>query len=190
MNAVSSLPNLHEIGWVHFEGRIPDVLLAAIPELKAILQPETIISIEFEKPDRVGLNDLIPLAQIAIFSRTYFKHWVQRQEQVADETMLLRRFFKELQERNPQTNAIITMGEEGACLGTLHRTEGYIPFTTEKVQVVDATGAGDTFLAGFIWAYGVKLASRIHSVELAVKLATIKVAQEGFEGIWQELVEL
>jgi ketohexokinase len=189
VNAISSLPNLHEIGWVHFEGRIPDVLLAAMPQIKSLLHPETILSIEFEKPDRVGLEDLIEYANIAIFSRTYFMHWARQQPQVAGET-LLNRFFKKVCDRSRTTHAIITMGEEGACLSGQPRRGEHISFGTDKVPVIDATGAGDTFLAGFIWALGARKASEVDGVKFAVKLATIKVAQEGFDGIWQKLISL
>ena len=48
------------------------------------------------------------------------------------------------------SNVIITQGEEG-CLAYLKRTKTNIVFTKDKNEsCVDAIGAGDTFLAGFV----------------------------------------
>ena len=48
------------------------------------------------------------------------------------------------------SNVIITQGEEG-CLAYLKRTKTNIVFTKDKNEsCIDAIGAGDTFLAGFV----------------------------------------
>ena len=172
VGVVTAIDNKQGINWVHFEGRIPDVLITAIPKVRALL-PHATISIEFEKPHREGLLDLLPFPDVAFFSHSYLKHF-----HLNSATEL----FQMMRHKNPRATFILTAGSEGAyyCTPDL---EGAVP--TRTVSVVDATGAGDTFIAGFIWA-SQKLGKDIKtSIEFAVSLATTKVAQEGFEGVWE-----
>ena len=170
VKSVASLRKREEITWVHFEGRIPDVLATAIPQIRALL-PHATFSIEFEKPHREGLLDLLPLPDIAFFSHLYLKHF--KLTSPYD-------FFRKMRQNNPKALFIMTAGAEGAYYSTL-KSEGHVP--TEKVDVVDATGAGDTFIAGYIYA-SQRLGKDVkESVEFAVSLATNKVTREGFEGL-------
>ena len=160
------------INWIHFEGRIPEVLLEAIPRIRSLL-PGVILSIEFEKPHREGLLDLLPLPDVGFFSHSYLKHF--NLSSPFD-------FFDIIRQKNAQATLIMTAGSEGAYFSTPTR-EGAVP--TKKVEVVDATGAGDTFIAGYIYAFQ-KLGKDVkESVEFGVNLATGKVTQEGFEGLWK-----
>jgi len=181
VNAVASIKNLEEITWVHFEGRIPHVLKLAIPKIKEIL-PHATISIEFEKPDRPGLVDLFPFANVAFHSHTFVKHW-QSVHPVL--TPPLNFYFKFCRHSNQAAKIILTAGAEGAYWYDPGWGQGVA--ATREVDLVDSTGAGDTFIAGFIWAMGKLKKSVRESTELAVKLATTKVAQEGFDGLWELL---
>src|ERR1700721_1853307 len=100
VSTIINLPNLNEIAWIHFEGRIPDVLATAIPQLKGSL-PQITISIEFEKPNRPGLIELLPYADVAFFSHTYFKY---------SDTSSPTEFFSSLRSRNRTATFILTLG--------------------------------------------------------------------------------
>jgi ketohexokinase len=181
VNAVASIKNLEEITWVHFEGRIPDVLKLAIPKIREML-PHATISIEFEKPDRPGLLDLLPFPDVAFYSYTFYKHWQSVHPLL---TSPLDFFFISSQAFNPAASLILTAGAEGAHWYDPGSGQGAAP--TLEVDLVDSTGAGDTFIAGFIWARGKLKKSVKESTEVAVELATRKVAQEGFDGVWESL---
>ena len=181
MNAVASIKNLEEITWVHFEGRIPDVLKLAIPKIREILSHAT-ISIEFEKPDRPGLLDLVPFPDVAFYSHAFYKHWQSIHPVL---TPPLDFFFISSRHLNPAASLVLTAGAEGAYWYDPGWGQGAAP--TRYVDLVDSTGAGDTFIAGFIWARGKLKKSVKESTELAVELATRKVAQEGFDGVWESL---
>lgn len=172
---MASLKNYKDITWAHFEGRIPDVLLTAIPQMRTLL-PYAIISIEFEKPDRPGLIDLLPLADIVFFSHTYFTRFQSDSQQILQSD-----FFASMRQRNSHATFIVTAGANGAFY-SVPGDEGHT--STSQVRLVDSTGAGDTFIAGFVWAMGKLGKSVKESVELGVAVATRKVSQEGFEGVW------
>jgi sugar/nucleoside kinase (ribokinase family) len=182
VRTVHSLNKPEEINWVHFEGRIPDILTTAIPRIRSIL-PHAIISVEFEKPDRLGLIDLLPLVDVAFFSHTYFVHF---KSSGAGQALSAYDFFANMRQKNSQAIFLLTAGADGAFY-SVPGEEGAVP--TSHVKLIDATGAGDTFLAGIIWAFG-KLKKNVkESVELAVALATVKVSQEGFDGVWTSIKE-
>lgn len=179
VQTIASLESLEGITWVHFEGRIPDVLFTAIPEICSLL-PHALISIEFEKPDRSGLIDLLPYADIIFFSHSYYTHYQSQHEQ--DDPS---EFFASMRQENLHAAFIVTAGAEGAFY-SVPDDEGHVP-TSPVHEIVDPTGAGDTFIAGFIWAMGKLEKSVKESVEIGVNIATRKVTQEGFDGVWSAL---
>jgi ketohexokinase len=172
VDSVRTLDNPGGIQWVHFEGRIPDILHTAIPSIRTLL-PHATISIEFEKPDRPGLNDLLPLADVVFFSNTYYSHSLHTS---------VKSFFASIRKINSTATLILTVGDEGAYYCALDE-EGYV--NAPRVEVVEPTGAGDTFIGGFVWARGKMKRGVAESVVIAVHLASEKVSQEGFEGIWK-----
>lgn len=56
--------------WFHFEGRIPAVTLSCIRHLRTAY-PGVHISVEMEKPDREGLEDLAREADVVFYSRSW-----------------------------------------------------------------------------------------------------------------------
>lgn len=179
---MASLKDPDDITWAHFEGRIPDILLNAIPRIRSLL-PSATISIEFEKPDRPGLMELLPLADVIFFSHTYFTHFQSKHGGSNPSTFP---FFSSMRAKNSHAIFIVTAGANGAFY-SIPGEEGIVP--TSQVKLVDSTGAGDTFVAGFVWSRGKLRKSVRESVELAVASATKKVAQEGFVGVWNEREE-
>lgn len=77
--------------------------------------------------------------------------------------------------KNGAKNVIITMGDEGALLlnEEIHKI-----FPAQKVDVVDTTAAGDSFVGGFA-AKMVKGDSLINSIEFAVAAGTLAVTKLG-----------
>jgi ketohexokinase len=56
--------------WFHFEGRIPDVTLRCVRYLRKAI-PRVKISLEVEKPNREGLEDLAGEADVVFYSRSW-----------------------------------------------------------------------------------------------------------------------
>jgi len=73
---------------------------------------------------------------------------------------------------------IVTLGSKGAMYKTMRDPKGEVYFTTEKVEVVDVTGAGDTFLAALTFQY-LKTQSIEQSVKFAIKASSITVQHMG-----------
>ena len=59
--------------WIHFEGRIPEVLLPCVQWLRERYGygKKVGISLECEKPDRVGLEKIVKLVDVVFYSRIW-----------------------------------------------------------------------------------------------------------------------
>lgn len=59
--------------WIHFEGRVPEVLLPCVTWLRETYgyEKKVKISLECEKPDRVGLKDVVPLVDLVFYSKIW-----------------------------------------------------------------------------------------------------------------------
>lgn len=180
VQTIGSLGRLEDINWIHFEGRIPDVLHTAILQIRSLF-PSATLSIEFEKPNRPGLMDLLPFADVIFFSHSYFTNF---QPEIPDVPSKITPFFQSMRKSNLKATFIVTAGERGAFYSTWEET-GIV--STRRVDVIDATGAGDAFIAAFVWARGNLRKGVKESIEIAVALATRKVSQEGFDGVWASL---
>jgi bifunctional ADP-heptose synthase (sugar kinase/adenylyltransferase) len=73
---------------------------------------------------------------------------------------------------------VVTLGEKGAMYKTMRDPKGEVHFTAEKVEVVDVTGAGDTFLAALTFKY-LKTQSIEQAVKFAIKASSITVQHMG-----------
>ena len=174
VRAISSTTNVQTMNWIHFEGRIPEILKDAVPTIRALI-PQAVFSLEIEKPDRHGLLDLIPFFDVIFFSHTYYLHSGHTTP---------KDFLDAVRERNPSAVYILTAGENGAYHSSHEHAFLHIP-TTKVDIVVDATGAGDTFIAGFVWSWMALRKSGVGAAKMAVALATTKVGQEGFDNLWK-----
>ncbi|GFF35515.1 putative PfkB family kinase [Aspergillus lentulus] len=163
--------------WFHFEGRIPEVSLACMRYLRQCY-PSIKISVEAEKPARPGLQELANEADVVFYS----KSWAQGQAYASAEECLRR------QSRLTRNASFLccTWGEGGAVAldtqtGQLLHSPAY---TAPDFQVVDTIGAGDTFIAGMLYAWlcqeNWNLEKKIH---FANRVAGMKVGQEGFSGL-------
>ncbi|KAL2913707.1 hypothetical protein HK105_206723 [Polyrhizophydium stewartii] len=197
--------------WVHFEGRSVDQISGmaaalhglrralADPHIPDALLGRLTISIEFEKPDRDGLAELLPLADVCFFS----KLWAARhgpaaasEDQARTPALYLAHLAAGTSAAHlahavaPHAHLFATWGEAGAYYA---RAASAQPTSTDAAPVahapappiaaVDTIGAGDTFIAGTIFGMAALHLDGPDAARFAVRLASAKCAQHGFDGI-------
>ncbi|KUI71551.1 Ketohexokinase [Cytospora mali] len=168
--------------WWHFEGRIPETILKCIHHIRHHL-PRARVSVEVEKPKRDGLRELAAEADVVIYSRS----WAEGEGYTSSEDCLTGEV-----ERAPKASLLLcTWGAHGATALSLPSREviHITPVSDPAVQIVDAVGAGDTFVAGML--YGLLCRTGDWDVQrmvrFAVDLATLKIQQDGFRGLASKL---
>ncbi|ETS76693.1 hypothetical protein PFICI_12080 [Pestalotiopsis fici W106-1] len=173
--------------WWHFEGRLPETTLECITHLRKS-SPEARISVEIEKPGRQGLQELAAEADVVFYS----KSWAE------DQGYQTARDCLEAQSKvaRKATLLLCTWGSDGAscwslpsgrCLSCAASPDG------KEVQVVDAVGAGDTFIAGILFGLLCKADADADAdvearLRFAVQLATCKVKREGFSDLGRDVM--
>lgn len=168
--------------WWHFEGRIPETLLECIQYIRRHL-PRARISVEVEKPRRDGLRELAAEADVVFYSRS----WAEGEGYTSSEACLT----GEVERTTRPSLLLCTWGARGATALSLpsRKLLHITPASDRAVQIVDAVGAGDTFVAGMLYGLLCRAGDwDLHRmVRFAVDLATTKIQQDGFEGLASKL---
>ncbi|KAK4457757.1 Ketohexokinase [Cladorrhinum samala] len=160
--------------WWHFEGRIPETTLQCIRHLRQVT-PKSRISVEVEKPNREGLVEIAAEADVVFYSKT----WAESRGYNSPEACL-----RGEAKSSRASLMFCTWGAGGA--GVLRLSGGgeyfHVPAipTGQQISVVDTIGAGDTFIAGALYALHIEGWGLEAKLAFAVGLATTKVQKEGF----------
>ncbi|KAF2163735.1 hypothetical protein M409DRAFT_68322 [Zasmidium cellare ATCC 36951] len=166
--------------WFHFEGREVETSVACMRWLKE-RYPNVLLSAEVEKPNREGLELISAEADVVFFS----KSWAETKGYQAAEELL-----RSQAPALPKASLLFcTWGADGAAV--LRLRDGHCVTGKAKLlegfRVVDSVGAGDTFIAGALYALlnQLDLGGGLAESALAAgnHLAVQKVMQEGFGGL-------
>ena len=129
-----------------------------------------------EKPGREGLLDLAAAADVVFFSRA----WAEAEGYTASKPFLEDQ-GKALSARSPIL--FCTWGAQGSRAWHSGIIEHAKPLTTD-VKVVDPVGAGDSFIAGVLFALALQRGNTVSkALRLGITVAESKVQREGFQGI-------
>ena len=71
------------------KGRIPDITLQCLQHLRHHL-PTVTISVEVEKPDRKGLQDLAALADVVFYSKSWARVCIPTTHRAVSHSLLMR----------------------------------------------------------------------------------------------------
>ncbi|KAK6341608.1 hypothetical protein TWF696_008679 [Orbilia brochopaga] len=180
--------------WLHFEGRECFMAEGVIDDFKSRKEWQQMpcaISVEFEKYGRPGLDRLARMADVLFvaeaYAREYLEDVTKRSWKSAGKGHLAQTFgsfFKASVKRGAV--AFVTVGAAGAyVLGfgkdadVLHVPAPNVPAT----EIVETTGAGDTFIAAAIYALGYKRYDAARAARIAVNVASAKCVQVGYDGL-------
>ncbi|KAI1620930.1 pfkB family kinase [Exophiala viscosa] len=167
-----------EASWYHFEGRNPDVTLQCMQYLRRAYSNVT-ISVEIEKPGRIGLEEMAAEADVVFYSKSWaFERGYQDAASClkAQADVAIRATF-----------LFCTWGEDGSAAFDIKEQELHLQHAFPAVSpgVVDPIGAGDTFIAGIL--YGLLWHSddwdMVRKLAFANELASRKVCRKGFGGL-------
>ncbi|KAJ6262931.1 Ketohexokinase [Drechslerella dactyloides] len=178
--------------WLHFEGRECFTAEGVIDDF--ISRPEykvtpCAISVELEMFGRPGLDRLARMADVLFvaegYAREYLEDVTKRSWKSAEKAQLAQTFascFKAGAKRGAV--ALMTVGAAGAYVfgfrkdaEVLHIPAPSVPAT----EIVETTGAGDTFIGAAIYAMGYKRYDAVKAARIAVNVATAKCMQVGYD---------
>ncbi|KAJ3232070.1 hypothetical protein HDU81_003317 [Chytriomyces hyalinus] len=169
-------------------GDVPSTPVGAGPSklFGQVSQPEVpqfTISVEFEKPNRPGLDNLLGKADLLFFSKWYAEGRGFPNAPTG---------FLDNIRRECKQGAILflTWSEQGCffLVNDLKRPAQTHHVPAPQIFPVDTIGAGDTFAAGILYSMGLQKWDTRRACEFSVRLATAKCAQVGFDGLADRVI--
>lgn len=164
--------SLEGLDWIHFEGRNPPETVAMIQRCRRE-SPETPISLELEKP-RPGIDALLDGPDLLLISRVF------AQSQGAIDPRV---YLRGLAGQTSASLLVVGWGAEGAWLMAGDGAPAHCPAHAYG-SLLDTLGAGDVLNAGVIEGR-LRGLSPPALVERAVRLAGLKCARQGLDGLAQ-----
>ncbi|KAI5782739.1 Ribokinase-like protein [Geopyxis carbonaria] len=182
-------------GWIHVEGRNCEPVAQLLERVadRAGGYPCR-ISVDFERP-RPGLWELMPRADVLFVSQTWARY-VAVAEAAGGADLVQRVVAVVGLAMRQRAVCYVTLGGAGCYCFSRVPAEGTTPadagFWLARVPAValapgaavETVGAGDTFIAGVLWAL-VAGYDWVAAARLATELAAAKCATVGFEGLWE-----
>ncbi|EPS36976.1 hypothetical protein H072_9440 [Dactylellina haptotyla CBS 200.50] len=179
--------------WIHFEGRECFMAEGVIDHFRGrreYKERPCTISVEFETYGRPGLDRLLGLCDVAFVAEGYIKAAIEDQKLTSwdgdDKAYMIKVFAGSLR-RVMKRSAImfVTVGAGGAYIvrfqgaGMEHIPTPDIPTS----EIIETTGAGDTFIGAAIYALGYKRMDPTRACKIAVYVASRKCMQVGYDGL-------
>ncbi|KAF8543212.1 Ribokinase-like protein [Trichophaea hybrida] len=190
--------------WIHVEGRNCTAVLEFLREIKALGFGGS-ISVDFER-DMEGLRDLVAVADVLFISQTYAQVLVGTEKTFADDAEFVGEVLKAIEkEVKPGASGHILLGARGSfCFGwngnmdNIASSANFVRCSIcfvvadcrmdrlPESEVVETVGAGDTFIAGVIWA-SLKGQDWLRANLIGSMVARRKCTKKGFNGLWLDI---
>ncbi|XP_037720767.1 ketohexokinase [Drosophila subpulchrella] len=175
--------DLGQYGWIHMRALIFENTLAMVKELmayNAARQEKIVLSLEFDN----NLGEMWPLmdyCDYAIFSKQLAQPngWVSLEDACLQLDERLRMRWG-LNLKRPYV--VVLWGDEGAGFMDLDGNYTHVrPYRPKRI--VDALGAGDTFVGAFIYALYIRERSLPVAVDFGNRMASYKCTKNGYDHI-------
>lgn len=164
-------------GWVHFEARHPEEtikMIRSVREHNSEHKDAITISLDFESTYERNI-ELCGLCDYVVFSKELAakQGWITAEETCRQLASVI---------QSPRPIIICPWGSTGATfIDTSRECHKVDAFKPEKV--VDTLGAGDSFMAGFIYSTYILRSSVRDAVEFSNRVAGHKIAKFGYDHI-------
>ncbi|KAK6357945.1 hypothetical protein TWF730_007301 [Orbilia blumenaviensis] len=183
--------------WIHFEGRECFMVEGVIDHFtgrREYKQAPCVISVEFEAYGRPGLDRLMGMCDVAFVAEGYMKAYLEDVGKTswdgneADKEYMVK-LFTSLVKRTVKrrATAFVTIGSKGAYAVRFNNGSvemRHIPAPNiQPSEIIETTGAGDTFIGAAIYALGYKRLDAVKAARIAVNVASKKCMQIGYNGL-------
>ncbi|XP_017081321.1 ketohexokinase isoform X2 [Drosophila eugracilis] len=175
--------DLSKYGWIHMRALYFDKMLTIVKEFaayNATREEKIILSIEFD----ANLEEMWPLidyCDYAFFSKQLAQTngWVSTEDACMQLDERLRMRWG-LNLKRPYV--IVLWGDQGSGFMDLHGKYTHVkPYKPKRI--VDALGAGDTFVGSFIYAIYIRERSLPVAVDFGNRMASYKCTKNGYDHI-------
>ncbi|RVD85346.1 uncharacterized protein DFL_003670 [Arthrobotrys flagrans] len=181
--------------WIHFEGRECFMVEGVIDHFigrREYKQNPCVISAEFEAYGRPGLGRLMGMCDVAFIAEGYMKGFLEEASKGSwdggDKEFMVKMFTNYLKRTvKRRATAFITVGSKGAYAvrfnaGTVEMRHIPAPEIAPS-EIVETTGAGDTFIGAAIYALGYRRLDAVKAAKIAVNVASKKCMLIGYDGL-------